>query len=190
MVQTTISVEPSGKVVAEKPKDAAEIAAKDAEDARLDEREKAAEAEKIARVVALADKKRLAKEAEDKLAAEREIAAKAKADARIMACAAELENAELSKDVEASEEGEDSEDIPLSSRIRKKTVAKRRPLIKKDFYIAPSTELEDSTPDVGEVADDEDMLEMSPEKDVDAPLVEELSEESEPEVDAVLQGAR
>ncbi|WCJ37905.1 hypothetical protein M5689_018999 [Euphorbia peplus] len=89
MVQSTISVEPSGKIVAEKLKDASEKEAQEAEDARLAEREKAAEAEKIARVVALADLKSKKKEAEDKLAAEREIAAKAKADARIAECAAE-----------------------------------------------------------------------------------------------------
>ncbi|WCJ31530.1 hypothetical protein M5689_013019 [Euphorbia peplus] len=189
MVQTTISVEPSGKIVAEKPKDAAEIADQDVEDARLDEREKAAEAEKVARVVALAEEKRLRKEAEDKLVAEREIAAKAKADARIIACAAELENVEFSKDVEASEEGEDLENISLSTRIRTKAVANRRSLKKKDFYVASSAELEDSVTEEQEVVDDEDMLEMSAEEDVDAPLVEELSEESEPEVDEVLQGA-
>ncbi|WCJ39725.1 hypothetical protein M5689_020691 [Euphorbia peplus] len=199
MVQTTISVEPSGKIVAEKPKDVSEKEAQDAEDARLAEREKAAEAEKVARVVALADEKRKKKEAEDKLAAEREIAAKAKADARLIACAAELKDAEFSKDVEASEVGEDSEDIPLSSRIKKKTaseeedsediplssrlkkktVANRRSLKKKDFYIASSGELEDPVVEEPEVAA-EDMLEMSAEEDVDAHLIEELSEESEP----------
>ncbi|WCJ29379.1 hypothetical protein M5689_011018 [Euphorbia peplus] len=109
MVQTTISVEPSGKIVAEKPKDASEKEAQEAEDARLAEREKAAEAEKIARVVALVDVKRKKKEAEDKLAAEREIAAKAKADARIVECAAEeVGNVAFSGNVEATEEEEDS----------------------------------------------------------------------------------
>ncbi|WCJ39722.1 hypothetical protein M5689_020688 [Euphorbia peplus] len=204
MVQTTICVEPSGKIVAEKPKDVPEKEAHDAEDARLSERENAAEAEKVARVMALADEKRKKKEAEDKLAAEREIAAKAKADARIIACAAELEDAELSKDVEASEDGEDSEDIPLSSRIKKKTrseeknvediplssrlkkkaVAKRRVLRKKDFVIAPSAELEDPVVEQSEAAD-EDLL-KSVEEDVDAPLIEELSQESEPEDEEVL----
>ncbi|WCJ24293.1 hypothetical protein M5689_006265 [Euphorbia peplus] len=120
MVQTTISVEPSGKIVAEKPKDASEKEAQEAEDARLAEREQAAEAEKIAKVVALADEKKKKKEAEDKLAAEREIAAKAKADARIAKCAAEVENVAFSGNVEATEEDEDSEDIPLSKRNRKK----------------------------------------------------------------------
>ncbi|WCJ29548.1 hypothetical protein M5689_011175 [Euphorbia peplus] len=118
MVQTTISVEPSGKIVAEKPKDASEKEAQEAEDARLAEREKAAKAEKIARVVALADVKRKKKEAEDKLAAEREIAAKAKADARIAECAAEeVGNVAFLGNVEATEEEEDSEDIPLSRRL-------------------------------------------------------------------------
>ncbi|WCJ39986.1 hypothetical protein M5689_020925 [Euphorbia peplus] len=209
LVQTTISVEPSGKIVAEKPKDVPEKEVQDAEDARLAEREKAAEAEKVARVTALADEKRKKKEAEDKLAAEREIAAKAKADARIIACVAELEDAELSKDVEASEDGEDSEDIPLSSRIKKKTrseeknaediplssrlnmkaVAKRRVLRKKDFVVASSAELEDPAVEQSEAAD-EDLLEKSVEEDVDAPLIEELSQESEPEDEEVLQGAR
>ncbi|WCJ29165.1 hypothetical protein M5689_010819 [Euphorbia peplus] len=184
MVQTTISVEPSGKVVAEKPKDVPEKEAQDAEDARLAEREKAAEAEKVARVVALADKKRKQKEAEDKLAAEREIAAKAKADARLIACAAELQDAEFSKEVEALEEGEKLENISLSSRILenislstrigKKAIAKRRSLRKKDFVVAPSAELEDPVIQEPEAAD-EDMLEMSAEEDVDAPLIEELS---------------
>ncbi|WCJ29441.1 hypothetical protein M5689_011077 [Euphorbia peplus] len=199
MVQTTFSVEPSGKIVAEKPKDVSEKEAQDAEYARLAEREKAAEAEKVARVVALADEKRKKKEAEDKLAAEREIAAKAKADARLIACAAELQVAEFSKEVEASEEGEKLENISLSSRILenislstrigKKAVAKRRSLRKKDFVVAPSAELEDSVVEEPEAAD-EDMLEMSAEEDVDAPLIEELSEESEPEDEEVIQGAK
>ncbi|WCJ18465.1 hypothetical protein M5689_000814 [Euphorbia peplus] len=195
MVQTTISVEPSGKIVAEKRKDVSEKEAEDAEDARLAEREKAAEAEKVVRVVALADEKRKKKEAEDKLAAEREIAAKAKADARLIACAAELEDAEFSKEVEASEDGEKLENISLSTRILenislstrigKKAVAKRRSLRKKDFVVAPSAELEDPVVEEPEAAD-EDMLEMSAEEDVDAPLIEELSEESEPEDEEVL----
>ncbi|WCJ18442.1 hypothetical protein M5689_000792 [Euphorbia peplus] len=199
MVQTTISVEPSGKIVAEKLKDVSEKEAQDAEDARLAERQKAAEAEKVARVVALTDEKRKKKEAEDKLAAEREIAAKAKADARLIACAAELKDAEFSKEVEASEEGEKLENISLSTRILenislstrigKKAVAKRRSLRKKDFVVAPSAELEDPIVEEPEAAD-EDMLEMSAEEDVDAPLIEELSEVSEPEDEEVLQGAK
>ncbi|WCJ37741.1 hypothetical protein M5689_018847 [Euphorbia peplus] len=210
MVQTTISVEPSGKIVAEKPKDVPEKEAQDAEEARLAEREKAAEAEKVARVVALADKKRKQKEAEDKLAAEREIAAKAKADARIIACAAELENVEFSKNVEASEEGEelenvslstrisskatekddDSEDIPLSRRIpKKKMSAKRRSLIKKDFSVASSTELEESFPEKEDLVDEEDMMDMSGEKDADAPVIVELTEDSDQEPDTIIQDA-
>ncbi|WCJ38008.1 hypothetical protein M5689_019093 [Euphorbia peplus] len=210
MVQTTINVEPSGKIVAEKPKDVSEKEAQDAEDARLAEREKAAEAEKVARVVALADKKRKQKEAKDKLAAEREIAAKAKADARIIACAAELEDVEFSKNVEASEEGEelenislstrisskateedeDSEDIPLSRRIpKKKMSAKRRSLIKKDFYVASSTELEESIPEKEDLVDDEDMMDMSAGKDADAPIIEELTEDSDQEPDTIIQNA-
>ncbi|WCJ21126.1 hypothetical protein M5689_003305 [Euphorbia peplus] len=210
MVQTTISVDPSGKIVAEKPKDVPEKEAQDAEDARLAEREKAAEAEKVARVVALADQKRKQKEAEDKLAAEREIAAKAKADARIIACAAELENVEFSKNVETSEDGEelenislstrisskaaeedeDSEDIPLSRRIpRKKMSAKRRSLIKKDFPIASSIELEESIPEKEDLVDDEDMMDVSGEKDADAPVIEELTEDSDPEPDTIIQNA-
>ncbi|WCJ38336.1 hypothetical protein M5689_019405 [Euphorbia peplus] len=199
MVQTTINVEPSGKIVAEKPKDVPEKDAQDAEEARLAEKEKAAEAEKVARVVALAEEKRKKKEAEDQLAAEREIAAKAKADARLIACAAELQDAEFSKEVEASEEGENLENISLSSRIienislstriGKKAVSKRRVLKKKDFVIAPNANLEDPAVEQSEVAD-KDLSEMSDEENIDAPLIEELSEESEPEDEEVLQGAK
>ncbi|WCJ43985.1 hypothetical protein M5689_024684 [Euphorbia peplus] len=199
MVQTTINVEPSGKIVAEKPKDVPEKEAQDAEEARLAEKEKAAEAEKVARVVALAEEKRKKKEAEDELAAEREIAAKAKADARLIACAAELQDAEFSKEVEASEEGENLENISLSSRIienislstriGKKAVAKRRLLRKKDFVVASSAELEDPVTQEPEDAD-KDLSEMSDEENVDAPLIEELSEESEPEDEEVLQNAK
>ncbi|WCJ29317.1 hypothetical protein M5689_010961 [Euphorbia peplus] len=177
-------------MVAEKPKDASEKEAQDAEVARLAEREKAAEAEKIARVVALADVKRKKKEAEDKLAAEREIAAKAKADARIAECAAEVGNVEFSGNVEATEEEEDSDDIPLSRLPRKKMSANRRSLNKKDFYIAPSTELDESTPEKEDLVDDEDMMNMSVEEDVVAPIIEELSEHSEPEADVVLKAAQ
>ncbi|WCJ39840.1 hypothetical protein M5689_020795 [Euphorbia peplus] len=190
MVQTTINVEPSGKIVAEKPKDVPEKETQDAEEARLAEKEKAAEAEKVARVVALAEEKRKKKEAEDQLAAEREIAAKAKADARLIACAAELQDAEFSKEVEASEEGENLqntslssriiENISLSTRIGKKAVAKRRLLRKKDFVVASGAELEDPVTQEPEDAD-KDLSEMSDEENVDAPLIEELSEESEPE---------
>ncbi|WCJ29315.1 hypothetical protein M5689_010959 [Euphorbia peplus] len=199
MVQTTINVELSGKIVAEKPKDVPEKDAQDAEEARLAEKEKAAEAEKVARVVALAEEKRKKKEAEDQLAAEREIAAKAKADARLIACAAELQDAEFSKEVEASEEGDNLENISLSSRIfenislstriGKKAVAKRRLLRKKDFVVASSVELEDPVTQEPEAAD-KDLSEMSDEENVDAPLIEELSEESEPEDEEVLQNAK
>ncbi|WCJ39667.1 hypothetical protein M5689_020638 [Euphorbia peplus] len=152
--------------------DAAEIADQEAEDARLAEKEKAAEAEKIARVVALAEEKKKRKEAEDKLAAEREIAAKAKADAKIVECAADIENVVFSGNVEATVGDEDSEDIPLSKRNRKKVSANRRSLNKKNFYVAPSTELDESTPEKEDLIDDEDMMEMSAEEDVEAPIIE------------------
>ncbi|WCJ21117.1 hypothetical protein M5689_003297 [Euphorbia peplus] len=123
LVQTTINVEPSGRIVAEKPSDAAEKAAQEAEDSSLAERVKAAEAEKVARVVALADRTRQRREAvelEDKLAGEREILAKAKADARLAECAAQVESEEASRHVEATGSveatgvAEDVEEIPLS----------------------------------------------------------------------------
>ncbi|WCJ43815.1 hypothetical protein M5689_024528 [Euphorbia peplus] len=187
------------EVVAEKPKDVPEKDVHDAEEAGLAEKEKAAEAEKVARVVALAEKKRLAKEAEDKLAAEREIAAKAKADARLLECADDLENVEFSKDVEASEEEENLENTSLSSRIveivslsmriGKKAVAKRRVLKKKNFVVASSAELEDPVTQEPEAADKK-LSEISDEENVDAPLIEELSEESEPEDEEVLQSAK
>ncbi|WCJ24548.1 hypothetical protein M5689_006499 [Euphorbia peplus] len=199
MVQTTINVEPSGKIVAEKPNVVPEKENQVAEEARLAEKEKAAEAEKVARVVALAEEKRKKKEAEDKLAAEREIAAKAKADARLLECAAELENAEFSKVVETSEEEGNLENVSLSSRIAenvslstrigKKTAAKRRVLKKKDFVIASSAELEEPVTQEPEDAD-KDLSEISDKENVDAPLIEELSEESEPEDEEVLQGAK
>ncbi|WCJ21177.1 hypothetical protein M5689_003353 [Euphorbia peplus] len=199
MVQTTISVEPSGKIVAEKPKDVPEKEAQDAEEARLAEKEKAAEDEKVARVLALAEEKRRKKEAEDKLAAEREIAAKAKADAKLLECAANLENAEFSKVVETSEEEENLENVSLSSRIienvtlstriGKKAVARRRVLKKKDFVVASSAELEDPVTQEPEAADKE-LSEISDEEDVDAPTIEELSEESEPDDEEVLEGAK
>ncbi|WCJ29212.1 hypothetical protein M5689_010859 [Euphorbia peplus] len=179
------------KVVGSEPTVVPEKDVQDAEEARLAEKEKAAEAEKVARVVALAEEKRKKKEAEDKLAAEREIAAKAKADARLLECAAELENAEFSKVVETSEEEGNLENVSLSSRIvenvslstriGKKTAAKRRVLKKKDFVIASSAELEEPVTQEPEDADKEN---------VDAPLIEELSEESEPEDEEVLQGAK
>ncbi|WCJ29378.1 hypothetical protein M5689_011017 [Euphorbia peplus] len=199
LVQTTINVEPSGKIVAEKPKDVPEKEAQDAEEARLAEKEKAAEAEKVARVLALAEEKRRKKEAEDKLAAEREIAAKAKADAKLLECAANLENAEFSKVVETSEEEENLENVSLSSRIienvtlttriGKKAVARRRVLKKKDFVVASSAELEDPVTQEPEAADKE-LSEISDEEDVDAPTIEELSEESEPDDEEVLEGAK
>ncbi|WCJ30851.1 hypothetical protein M5689_012374 [Euphorbia peplus] len=199
LVQTTINVEPSGKIVAEKPKDVPEKEAQDAEEARLAEKEKAAEAEKVARVLALAEEKRRKKEAEDKLAAEREIAAKAKADAKLLECAANLENAEFSKVVETSEEEENLENVSLSSRIienvtlttriGKKAVARRRVLKKKDFVVASSAELEDPVTQEPE-ATDKELSEISDEEDVDAPTIEELSEESEPEDEEVLEGAK
>ncbi|WCJ31587.1 hypothetical protein M5689_013068 [Euphorbia peplus] len=199
MVQTTISVEPSGKIVAEKPKDVPEKEAQDAEEARLAEKEKAAEAEKVARVLALAEEKRRKKEAEDKLAAEREFAAKAKADAKLLECAANLENDEFSKVVETSEEEENLDNVSLSSRIienvtlttriGKKAVARRRVLKKKDFVVASSAELEDPVTQEPETADKE-LSEISDEEDVDAPTIEELSEESEPDDEEVLEGAK
>ncbi|WCJ24703.1 hypothetical protein M5689_006640 [Euphorbia peplus] len=187
------------KVVGSEPTVVPEKDVQDAEEARLAEKEKAAEAEKVARVVALAEEKRKKKEAEDKLAAEQEIAAKAKADARLLECAAELENAEFSKVVETSEEEGNLENVSLSSRIvenvslstriGKKTAAKRRVLKKKDFVIASSTELEE--PVIQEPEDaDKDLSEISDKENVDAPLIEELSEESEPEDEEVLQGAK
>ncbi|WCJ29506.1 hypothetical protein M5689_011137 [Euphorbia peplus] len=194
LVQTTINVEPSGKIVAEKPSDAAEKAAKEAEDSRLAELAKAAEAEKIARVVALAEKTRKRREAEVKLAAEREIAAKAKADARLAECAAQIESEEASENVEApgnveaTGEDENAEKTPSSRGNRKKVSANRRSLNKKDFYIAPSAELDDTTPEEEEAVD-EDMMDMFAEEDVDAPVIEELSEESEPDADVVIQNA-
>ncbi|WCJ39854.1 hypothetical protein M5689_020808 [Euphorbia peplus] len=203
LVQTKINVEPSGKIVAEKPKDVPEKEAQDDEQARLAEKEKAAEAEKVARVVALAEEKRKKKEAEDKLAAEREIAAKAKADAKLLESAANLEGAEFSKVGETSEEEDNvalssriAETVTLTTRIGKKAVAKRRVLRKKDFVIAPSAELEEpvaqeSEPAVQEPeAADKELSEISDEEDVEAPLIEELSEESEPEDEEVLQGAK
>ncbi|WCJ39726.1 hypothetical protein M5689_020692 [Euphorbia peplus] len=203
LVQTKINVEPSGKIVAEKPKDVLEKEAQDAEEARLAEKEKAAEAEKVARVVALAEEKRKKKEAEDKLAAEREIAAKAKADAKLLESAANLEGAEFSKVGETSEEEDNvalssriAETVTLTTRIGKKAVAKRRVLRKKDFVIAPSAELEEPAAQESEPADqepeaaDKELSEISDEEDVEAPLIEELSEESEPEDEEVLQGAK
>ncbi|WCJ41429.1 hypothetical protein M5689_022299 [Euphorbia peplus] len=193
LVQTKINVEPSGKIVAEKPKDVLEKEAQDAEEARLAEKEKAAEAEKVARVVALAEEKRKKKEAEDKLAAEREIAAKAKADAKLLESAANLEGAEFSKVGETSEEEDNvalssriSETVTLTTRIGKKVVAKRRVLRKKDFVIAPSAELEEPAAQEPETADKE-LSEISDKEDVEAPLIEELSEVSEPEDEEVLE---
>ncbi|WCJ24441.1 hypothetical protein M5689_006403 [Euphorbia peplus] len=203
LVQTKINVEPSGKIVAEKPKDVLEKEAQDAEEARLAEKEKAAEAEKVARVVALAEEKRKKKEAEDKLAAEREIAAKAKADAKLLESAANLEGAEFSKVGETSEEEDNvalssriAETVTLTTRIGKKAVAKRRVLRKKDFVIAPSAELEEPAAQESEPAAqepeaaDKELSEISDEEDVEAPLIEELSEESESEDEEVLQGAK
>ncbi|WCJ31648.1 hypothetical protein M5689_013122 [Euphorbia peplus] len=192
LVQTTINVEPSGKIVAEKPSDAAEKAAKETEDSRLTERAKAAEAEKVARVVALADRTRKGREAAelaDKLAAEREFLAKAKADGRLAECAAQVEsevasgNVEATGSVEATGEAEDAEEIPLSRSHKKKVAANRRFLNKKDFYIAPNAELEDTIPEEEDFVDDEDMMDMSAEGNLDAPVIEELSEDSEPEAE-------
>ncbi|WCJ24671.1 hypothetical protein M5689_006613 [Euphorbia peplus] len=203
LVQTKINVEPSGKIVAEKPKDVLEKEAQDAEEARLAEKEKAAEAEKVARVVALAEEKRKKKEAEDKLAAEREIAAKAKADAKLLESAANLEGAEFSKVGETSEEEDNvalssriAETVTLTTRIGKKAVAKRRVLRKKDFVIAPSAELEEPAAQESEPAAqepeaaDKELSEISDEEDVEAPLIEELSEEIEPEDEEVLEEAK
>ncbi|WCJ21129.1 hypothetical protein M5689_003308 [Euphorbia peplus] len=196
LVQTKFNVEPSGKIVAEKPKDVLEKEAQDAEEARLAEKEKAAEAEKVARVVALAEEKRKKKEAEDKLAAEREIAAKAKADAKLLESAADLEGAEFSKVGETSEEEDNvalssriAETVTLTTRIGKKVVAKRRVLRKKDFVIAPSAELEEPAAQEPETADKE-LSEISDKEDVEAPLIEELSEVSEPEDEEVLEEAK
>ncbi|WCJ31586.1 hypothetical protein M5689_013067 [Euphorbia peplus] len=196
LVQTKINVEPSGKIVAEKPKDVLEKEAQDAEEARLAEKEKAAEAEKVARVVALAEEKRKKKEAEDKLAAEREIAAKAKADAKLLESAANLEGAEFSKVGETSEEEDNvalssriAETVTLTTRIGKKVVAKRRVLRKKDFVIAPSAELEEPAAQEPETADKE-LSEISDKEDVEAPLIEEVSEVSEPEDEEVLEEAK
>ncbi|WCJ31583.1 hypothetical protein M5689_013064 [Euphorbia peplus] len=185
LVQATINVKPSGKIVAEKPRDAAEKAAQEAEDSRLAERERAAEAEKVARVVALADRTRKRKEAVElanKLAGEREILAKAKADARLAECAAQVESEEGSGNVEATGVAEDAEEIPLSRSNRKK-VAANRSLNKKDFYIARSTELEDTIPEEEDLVDDNDMMDMSAEGNLDTPVIEELSEDSEPEAE-------
>ncbi|WCJ24374.1 hypothetical protein M5689_006338 [Euphorbia peplus] len=187
------------KVVGSEPTVVPEKDVQDAEEARLGEKEKAAEAEKVARVVALAEEKRKKKEAEDKLAAEREIAAKAKANAKLLECAAELENAEFSKVVETSEEEGNLENVSLSSRIvenvslstriGKKTAAKRRVLKKKDFVIASSADLEEHVTQEPEDAD-KDLSEISDKENVDAPLIEELSEESEPKDEEVLQSAK
>ncbi|WCJ29530.1 hypothetical protein M5689_011158 [Euphorbia peplus] len=191
LVQTTINVDPSGRIVAEKPGEAAEKAAKDAEDSRLAELAKAAEAEnlKVARVVALAErtrKEREAAELADKLAAERELLAKAKADARVVECAAQVESEVVFENVEATGEEEDDEnEVPLSRSNRKKVSANRRFLNKKDLYVAPSAELEDTIPEGEEdIVDDEDMMDMSVEGNLDAPIIEDISEDSEPEADA------
>ncbi|WCJ37850.1 hypothetical protein M5689_018949 [Euphorbia peplus] len=58
LVQKTISVEPSGKVVAAKPSEAAEKSANEVEDDRLVELARVAEAEKLNVVIQLAEKKK------------------------------------------------------------------------------------------------------------------------------------
>ncbi|WCJ31457.1 hypothetical protein M5689_012951 [Euphorbia peplus] len=190
LVQTTINVEPSGRIIAEKPSETTEKVAKEADDSRLAELAKVAEAEKlkVARVVALAErtrKEREAAELADKLAAERNLLAKAKADAKL-ADAAQVESTVASENVEATGEEEDAEnEISLSRRRMKKVAANRRSLNKKDFYIASNAELEDTIPEEEDIVDDEDMFHMSAEGNLDAPIIEDISEDSEPEAEAL-----
>ncbi|WCJ31452.1 hypothetical protein M5689_012947 [Euphorbia peplus] len=50
-------------------------------------------------------------------------------------------------------------------------------------------ELDESIPEKEDLVDDEDMMDMSAEKDADAPIVEELSEDSDQEPDTIIQDA-
>ncbi|WCJ29282.1 hypothetical protein M5689_010927 [Euphorbia peplus] len=192
MVQATINIEPSGKVVAEKPSEAAKKAAEEAEKSRLAELARAAEAEKEQeRIVSLAELSRREKEAAEvaeKLAEERLALAKAKEDARLEEVAALLDSDVVLSEV--AEEDNAEREIPLSQGMRRKKAANRRVLNKKDLFVE-CAELEDAIPSEEEFLD-EDMLDVS-EGDFGAPIFQELSEDSDEEVippEVVLKNAK
>ncbi|WCJ21135.1 hypothetical protein M5689_003314 [Euphorbia peplus] len=181
MVQATISIEPSGKVVADKPSEAAKKAAEEAEKSRLAELARAAEAEKEQeRIVSLAELTRREKEAAEvaeKLAEERLALAKAKEDARLEEAAALLDSDVVLSEV--AEEETAGREIPLSQGMRRKKAAHRRILNKKDLFVE-CAELEDAIPSEEEFLDEE-MLDAS-EGDFGAPTIQDLSEDSDEEV--------
>ncbi|WCJ18262.1 hypothetical protein M5689_000631 [Euphorbia peplus] len=189
-----ICVEPSGKVIAEKPSEAAEKSAKEVEDDRLAELARVAEAEKLNVVIQLAEKNKKAEaavaahaELDNVEAAMREQVAKAKADANVNA---------VEEDVE--------DDVPLTRR-RTKASAMRRPMRKRDFILISAPELEDDIPEDDipeeEEKEEEENVDDDIHMDVDeenlnddvAPIIENLSKDSNPEkgdFDEVLNIAR
>ncbi|WCJ21099.1 hypothetical protein M5689_003281 [Euphorbia peplus] len=120
LVQTRISVAPSWKVLAEKPVEAAEKLAKEVEDDRLAELARVAEVEKLSVVLQQIEKNRRAEAA---FAAHNELdeAEKAVRQQRAKAKA----NADSERASEDDEEA--SDDIPLSRRRTKASVAVRKP---------------------------------------------------------------
>ncbi|WCJ37915.1 hypothetical protein M5689_019009 [Euphorbia peplus] len=190
LVQTRINVEPSGKVVAAKPSEAAEKTSQEMEDDRLADR--VAEAEKLKAVLQQVEKNRRAEavvaahnELDEAEAAVREEVAKAKAnfDAQI-----------------ASEDAE--EDVPFSRKRTyriKASAAMRRPMRKRHFEMPYAHELEDDIPEEKDnqedVNDGEDVHMNDDEEnfnDDGAPIIKNLFYESSPEhenQETVLEGA-
>ncbi|WCJ21229.1 hypothetical protein M5689_003396 [Euphorbia peplus] len=192
LVQTRISVAPSGKVLAEKPSEAAEKSAKEVEEDRLAELARVDEAEKVRVVVQLAKKNKIAEAA---------IAAHAELDEAEEVVRQQLAKATTNADaINASEDAED--DIPLTRRRTKVSAAMRKPMRKRDFILS-AHELEDVIPEEAEeeereeaVNDNEDLhmdVDAKNFNDDGAPIIENLSEDSTPEqedFDEVLNIAR
>ncbi|WCJ37819.1 hypothetical protein M5689_018918 [Euphorbia peplus] len=181
LVPSTISIKPSGKVVAEEPRavDAKKASEEEAEESRLAALAKAAEDDKLNEeiVVPLEELHRRDREAQQlsaSLEAERKALAEAKEKARLEEDAAQLDDNVLLSEV-AGEEEDAEREIPLSRGMRRKTTAVRRVLNKKDFYVK-FAELEEEIPE--EESADEDMIDMS-EENLDAPTVEDVSEDSD-----------
>ncbi|WCJ44020.1 hypothetical protein M5689_024716 [Euphorbia peplus] len=189
LVQTKISVAPYGKVLAEKPSEAAEKSTKEVEDDRLAELARVAEVEKLSVVLQQVEKNKRAEaavaanaELDMAQAAEREQVAKAKADADINA---------------ATEDAED--DFPLSRRT-KASAAVRKPLRKRNFVLT-APHLDDDIPEDAEKeaedVNDEENLHMDDDdeflNDDGVPIVETLSDDSSPQHEdpqTVLEGAQ
>ncbi|WCJ38018.1 hypothetical protein M5689_019102 [Euphorbia peplus] len=82
---------------------------------------------------------------------------------------------------------EDSEETPLKRKRVKVVASMRKPLRKKDFILTSTPELEDEIPKEEEAQDDVDegMFDVEGTEDLDAPFVEDLSDDAEQEQETV-----